>query len=395
MAETRRTPTRRPAAPRNAGGGWLAPLFVYAGAGLVLADLYQRKKGRDAERADPPRGRFLAAGGARLHYVDIGRGRPVVLIHGIGTTLDDWFLAGVAGMLARGNRVVAVDRPGSGYASRPGGDWSPERQADAIAVLLRRLGAEDAVVVGHSFGCLVALALAVRHPRAVHAAVLVAPPAAPGAPAFEMLAHVPEVPLLSGLARATVTPSAARALAPRVYERLFEPQPVTEAFRAGYPLDLVCRPAQLKAAEDDARGADAALVRLFPAAAALPVPFAVVAGSGDAIFDPDRHARPLAAILDAALAIVPAGGHMVHHSFPGAVVGVIRDALADRLPRSAGPDDAADDPRTDPASAEPEGPGEGGAGAPADAPAKQAARRRPARSSSSRTGKGKDDAPRG
>jgi pimeloyl-ACP methyl ester carboxylesterase len=326
------TGPRMPQTAPSRDGGWLAPLLVYAGAGLAAASLLERRRTAEAEAAHPPRGRFLDTGTARLHYLEVGDGPPVVFLHGIGATLDDIFISGVVDALLPGYRVLAVDRPGSGYSSRGHGGGSPEAQADALAPLLKRLGAEGAVVVGHSFGALVALALALRHPRTAASLVLVGAPFFPGAEIFAKVGRVPHVPLLSDIARATVTPAAARAVAPRFYETFFEPQPVTRRFLEQYPLALACRPSQLKASAEDADGADAALRRLVPAATRLSCPIAVVAGSGDALFEPDGHARPFAAAVGAALAIVPGGGHMVHHSFPGAVATVIRDAAEGRLP---------------------------------------------------------------
>lgn len=116
---------------------------------------------RRAEREHPPRGAFIDAGGVRLHYLDAGEGDAVVLLHGNGLTVEDWSLAGIVDDAARAYRVVAFDRPGFGYSAQPSDRvWTAQAQADVLAEALDRLGLARAVVVGHSWGTLVAIALA-------------------------------------------------------------------------------------------------------------------------------------------------------------------------------------------------------------------------------------------
>ena len=109
----------------------------------------------------------------RLHYSDRGEGSPVVLIHGNAVTGDDWDTSGVAEQLMRSHRVIIFDRPGFGYSERPRGHlWTAAQQAELLHTALRQLGVERPVVAGHSWGTLVALALAERHQADVAGLVL-------------------------------------------------------------------------------------------------------------------------------------------------------------------------------------------------------------------------------
>ena len=91
-------------------------------AGLVL---FAANTARKVEAAVPPCGQFLEIDGQKLHYVDSGGTRPVlVMIHGLGGTLWHYTYA-LAGKLSPDFRVIAVDRPGSGYSMRP--DDAPAR----------------------------------------------------------------------------------------------------------------------------------------------------------------------------------------------------------------------------------------------------------------------------
>jgi len=111
------------------------------------------------------------AGALRLYAG--GSGREVVLLHGLGGSAANW--GAVAGPLARSHRVLVPDLPGHGGSPRPPAGSDVGWFADAAAEALREAGCERALVAGHSFGGLVALRLALRHPDLVSGLVLVAP----------------------------------------------------------------------------------------------------------------------------------------------------------------------------------------------------------------------------
>jgi pimeloyl-ACP methyl ester carboxylesterase len=148
-------------------------LLALAGMALAGSALLSHYKAKQAERRHPPRGRFVTAGGVRLHYIEAGRGPSVVLLHGNGAMAEDFLISGVFERAAQKYRVIALDRPGFGYSERPRGrKWSASAQAAILPQALRLLGIDRAIVVGHSWGTLVALALALDHPRLVSGLVL-------------------------------------------------------------------------------------------------------------------------------------------------------------------------------------------------------------------------------
>ena len=129
------------------------------GLALINAALARR-----AERLRPPIGRVGPFAGIRLHRIDVRpsgaeTGPPVVLLHGNLVTLEDWIASGIVDHLAAaGRRVVAFDRPGFGHSERPRGRWGARDQAALLRGAARALGVERPIVVGHSWGALVALA---------------------------------------------------------------------------------------------------------------------------------------------------------------------------------------------------------------------------------------------
>jgi pimeloyl-ACP methyl ester carboxylesterase len=146
---------------------------LFAGvAGLALAGA-NALVARRTEKRYPPQGLFLNVNGTRLHYSDRGEGTPIVLIHGNAVTGGDWNTSGVADLLLRTHRVIIFDRPGFGHSERPRGKvWTAIRQADLIHDALLQLGVERPVVVGHSLGTIVALALAERYQADIAGLVL-------------------------------------------------------------------------------------------------------------------------------------------------------------------------------------------------------------------------------
>ena len=129
---------------------------------LVIGNLVFSKL---AERRNPPIGMFIDCDGVRLHYIE--RGDPaapcVVLFHGNGSMLQDLVISGLVDLLAQTNRVVCFDRPGFGYSQRPRFRiWNATAQAALFVKALNQLEVRDPVVLGHSWGTLVALALGLR-----------------------------------------------------------------------------------------------------------------------------------------------------------------------------------------------------------------------------------------
>jgi pimeloyl-ACP methyl ester carboxylesterase len=293
-----------------------------AGAVLGGAALFNRSRAQRAERDNPPLGKFVTVGGLRLHYVERGDGPTIVLLHGNGTMIEDWIVSGVLDSLARTNRVVAFDRPGFGHSERPRSPvWTPSAQAALLADAFDELGLEKPVVIGHSFGTLVALALAIEHPGAVSRLGLVGGYYYPSARADVLFLSPPAIPGVGDVIRYTVSPLLGAASTPLVNKKIFSPAPVSERWLSGFPLDMMLRPSQLRAG-----AAEAAI--MVPAAAGiaagygeLKVPVIIVAGEGDAIVTTgDQSVRLHKDIEHSKLVVVPGAGHMVHHSATAQVV---------------------------------------------------------------------------
>jgi len=127
--------------------------------------------------ADLPRERFLEIGDQTLHVTDSGKGKPLLLLHGLAAS--SYSFREIIPRLAPDHRVVTVDLNGFGLTERPRdpAHFRIEHQADLIARVLDRLGIGTTDLLGHSYGAAVAATLAKQHPRRCGRLVFVSPAA--------------------------------------------------------------------------------------------------------------------------------------------------------------------------------------------------------------------------
>jgi pimeloyl-ACP methyl ester carboxylesterase len=99
-----------------------------------------------------------------------GRGTPIVLLHGLGSSSDDWLQT--ARRLARHHRVVLVDLPGHGESDMPE-PFSLERAVASLDRALAGIPGGPPILVGHSLGGLIAAAEAIDHPDRIRGLILI------------------------------------------------------------------------------------------------------------------------------------------------------------------------------------------------------------------------------
>jgi len=302
-------------------------LFSAATLGVLAA--FNTAAARLAERGHPPEGKFIEVDGVRLHYSDRGEGSPVVLIHGNAVTGSDWNTSGVADLLLHEHRVIIFDRPGFGHSERPRGRmWTATQQAELLHKALRQMGIEKPVVVGHSWGTMVALELAAHYQADTAGLVLVSGYYFWTLRPDVLLVAAGAVPVLGDILRYTISPLLGRLQMPLRQWAMFSPARVPYRFRAEYSPAMALRPSQIRATSVDG-------VLMIPAALALrgdyknlTLPVVIIAGDGDKVVFKRRSERLAASIRNSALRIVEGAGHMVHHFAPREVARAVEDVIA-------------------------------------------------------------------
>ena len=128
------------------------------------------------------------AEGVTIHVRTGGHGPAVVLIHGFGDTGDMW--APLAAELARDRTVVVPDLRGMGLSSHPPEGYDKRTEAADVRAVLATLNIDQAAIVGHDIGNMVAYAYAARYPDKTEKLVVMDAPV-PGIPPWDDLVRNP------------------------------------------------------------------------------------------------------------------------------------------------------------------------------------------------------------
>lgn len=307
---------------------WRTPLLLGIGA-LAASYLVVRSKTRQVERDNPPTGSFVEVDGIRLHYVEHGRGPALVLLHGNGVVANDFDLSGLSGRAAEHYRVIAFDRPGYGYSERPRSTiWTPAAQARLLQKALRQIGVENPIVLGHSWGTLVALSMALAFPAYVRGLVLLSGYYYPSLRLEVPLFGQPAIPLLGDLMRFTISPLMSRMLWPMLVRTLFRPLAVPERFRR-MPAWMMLRPSQLRASAAESAMMVPAVMMLKKHYPELAVPVKIIAGADDRFANAEHNSKRLhQAIPRSDLHLEPGVGHMIHYAAADDIVAAVDELAA-------------------------------------------------------------------
>lgn len=119
----------------------------------------------------PFKSKYLQLEAGRMHYVDEGKGPPIVMIH--GTPVWSFLYRNLIKILRKKYRCIAMDMIGFGLSDKPEG-WSykPRAHAANFEQLMEHLQLEDVTLLVHDFGAPIGFAYAIRHPEKVRSIVM-------------------------------------------------------------------------------------------------------------------------------------------------------------------------------------------------------------------------------
>lgn len=307
--------------------GWVLGALLI---GVVLVGAYfvltTRRIARWAESQVPASGKFIEIDGHKIHYVEAGEGPPVLFLHGLGAQLHH-FRHTLFPRLAGDYRLVAIDRPGSGYSTRPANiAGGLSQQAETIVKLMAALRLEKPLVVGHSLGGAVALTLAVEHPKAISGLALLSP-------LTHFLGEVPPAfrPMyiknawLRRLLASTIGVPKSLKFAPQTLAFIFGPQtaPPNYAVDGGGLAGL--RPSHLYASGTDFVGIETDLERIESRYGEIDMPVGMFFGTADRVLDYELHGAAMRnKVRGLDLETVEGLGHMPQFVMPDRVAAFIR-----------------------------------------------------------------------
>ncbi|NVZ50503.1 alpha/beta hydrolase [Pseudomonas sp. B6002] len=291
---------------------WVIAAAVLIGASAVLWG-FSAWMTRRIEAAVAINGRFVEVDGERFHYVEEGKGPPLVMIHGLMGSSRNLTYA-LSGQLREHFRVITLDRPGSGYSTRHASTAADlPAQARQIAAFIKTLDLDKPLVLGHSLGGAISLALALDHPHAVSGLILVAPLTHPQRMlplVFLSLAIRPA--WLRRWMSHTLTMPIGLLTKGSVVKGVFAPDaaPPDFATRGGGLLGM--RPDNFYAASTEINQVNDHLPDMVKRYPQLTLPIGLIYGAKDRVLDFQKHGQALASkVPGLKLQVVEGRGHML------------------------------------------------------------------------------------
>ena len=271
-----------------------------------------------------PEGRFVTLPQGRVHAIVKGEGPDLVMIHGANSNARD-FSFDLIDRMADDFRVIAFDRPGFGYSDSLGEPLSPMEQAEILRRAASRLGVEQPIVLGHSYGGAVALAWALRAGDDVAGLTLLAPASHPWPGELGFWYQLSASALGQHVVLPMISHVVPRPLVEGSIERVFEPNEVPDGYLDHLGFDLTLRTSQMRINALQIDRLEGYLEAMVPDYPSLTLPIEVVHGRADRTVGLQYHAERLEAEVDSVnLTRVEGMGHMPHHADPERVADAIR-----------------------------------------------------------------------
>jgi len=240
---------------------------------------------------------YAESDGAKIYWEEHGSGEPLLLIMGLGYTLDMWNRALPA--LAERYRTIVFDNRGVGRSDVPPGPYSIQMMAADARAVMDQAGIEKAHVFGVSMGGMIAQEFTLQYPERVRSLVL-------GCTACGGLKAVPAAPEVFGilLARATMTAEEAiRAMIPFIYDEATPRERIEE--------DLEVRRRTLPAVEGYTAQVQAIIAwQSYSRLSQITVPTLVIHGESDKLVPPENGKLIAANIPGAKLVMLPKASHI-------------------------------------------------------------------------------------
>lgn len=278
-------------------------------------------------------GEILSLPGGDVQVLEQGtptaRGAPIVLLHCYSCSLHWW--DELAPILASDHRVIRIDLLGFGGSQKPSSGYAITDQAGLVAGALDRLGVQGAVVVGHSMGFSVAVALAGRATQLVDRLVNIDEGPSDDSCSLPLIAKLGYVPVL-GQAIWRLSPSFAiedayaDAFAPgfEIADGFPNPDQVVDDYRAMTYTSYV----DAYHEASDYGGA----IPLDQRLRQIPVPLLSIFGSEDRICDPQESQNAYAALPGVRVETVEGAGHSPNVEKPRETAELIEAFAANAAP---------------------------------------------------------------
>jgi pimeloyl-ACP methyl ester carboxylesterase len=272
-------------------------------------------------------GSYITIHGAKIRYKQIGTGPDLFFIHGVPGSIEDW--EPIIEMLSSRYRLTLYDRPGHGFSSAEHIAYTLEHNARVALGLIDELKLKDVIVVGHSYGGSILMAMAVRQSLNVRGFIAV------GGASYEVghidpLFHIIRLPLIGRGFAAIASATVGSGMVDEGIEQAFHPN--LKAMPADYSekrhaiwlqTKVICTIAkeELNLNHD--------LRKIIPRYMDIQKRFIIIHGADDLLVPADDSRRLHSDIRNSRLVILDSTGHQVQFAQPDAIVKAI-----DKMSRS-------------------------------------------------------------
>lgn len=310
--------------------GVAVAILVAAVIAILFLMLATKRIASDAERRVPRSGKLVDVDGNRIHYVERGEGQSILFIHGLGAQLHQ-FRQPLFTCFSDGFRLIAFDRPGSGYSRRaPAAGGTLTEQATLVKRLIETLELDRPLLVGHSLGGAVALATGILYPDSVSGLALLSPHTHAGGkvpPQFKPLDI--KSPFRRRLLSWTVAVPTARKYAAQTLTFVFAPQKAPDDYMTEGGGYLGLRPSHFYATATDFVDARRDAAELEKRYGEITLPVGILFGTEDRVIDHQVHGLGMAGrIAGLELELAEGVGHMPQYAEPEKVADFIRRMAA-------------------------------------------------------------------
>jgi len=304
----------------------LGVLAVIAMIGLAGAAIFSRSVSAKIYKALPPCGKVTDVANGKIHAFEAGSGRSILMIHGLAGNLLNFRYA-CMDTLTDDYRIVAIDRPGCGYSERDSDERARlPHQAAMIAEFIDKAGLDRPLVVGHSLGGAVSLALALNHPDKVSGLALIAPLTTPPESPPDIFTGLNIAnPLRRKFIAATLAIPSLLRNAPKITAGIFAPDSVPEDFSERGGGILTVPSDAFYTASTDLHASIVDLDDVQARYSELNVPVGMLYGDQDNVLRYDVHVAAVqSAYSKLQLKVLEGVGHMPLVTQPKETVGFIR-----------------------------------------------------------------------
>ena len=267
-----------------------------------------------AEQNVPITGNVLNLNGLPVHgYIEGNGAQDIVFIHGAFGNLRDWVFAGRA-LSKFDRRAIYIDRPGFGYSQRDESKWDAERQADQARAYLKKIKGKNPILVGHSWGSLVAMTWAAKYPEEVKGIISIGGLNMPFYGVSKIVNDIGVINLVYELYFSNVARKVDRNSIKKFASRMFRPQDIPSGYLDYIGSDLSRRLSTMKANKSDLSVTSNALDRNFALYHNMEMPVEIIHGEKDFLLPIKNHAVAFNKVMpNSRLHILPKVGHMAHH----------------------------------------------------------------------------------